>query len=80
METSEEDLPPVPDAADMLRPVGEPGRPPSQETQATQAEVQVEDEVVDTRDVQERILEKLTEIQVSMMTIEDLLEQAVGGD
>ena len=81
MGTSEEDLPDVPDPApDMLRPVGQPEEtsPPQQEARG---EVQFEeDEETDKRDVQEKILEKLTQIQVTLMSVEDLLEQAVGGD
>ncbi len=81
MGTSEEDLPPVPDPApDMFRRVGEPEQPPPPQPPMAETGGTAEEEPAPTGDVHERNFEKLSEITVLLMSIEDLLEQAVGGD
>lgn len=80
METSEQDLPEVPEAPSILRPVGTADVPPPEVPQApTAGGVSTPPEEEPAADMA-RLVDLMEQVLATLMTMQDTLEEAMGGE
>lgn len=80
MATSEEDLPEVPEAPSILQPVGTPEGAASEIPQAPTAGAAPAAEEEEPKADMARLVDLMEQVLATLMTMQDTLDNALGGD